>query len=122
LITNDKEKYEFMLIYSTFNELVEHLKEIKIEDYIEDDTILQFLLTASKNRIIDFDELLWDNNVLGEIIDCNNCLCNNCAKRKYDGANGYYWHGKCERCNKNNCNKSVIECDRYLSEEKYKEM
>jgi len=65
LITNDKEKYELMLIYTTFNELVKHLKEIKIEDYLEDDTTFQFLLTASNNRLIDFDNLLWDNNVLG---------------------------------------------------------
>ena len=34
--------------------------------------------------------------------DCNNCKCNSCVKKEYDGANGYYWHGKCERCNKNN--------------------
>jgi len=66
MITNEKEKYELMLIYSTFNELVGYLKQIKIEDYIiEDDTTLQFLLTATNNRIIDFDNLLWDNEILG---------------------------------------------------------
>jgi len=41
MIANEKEKYELMLIYNTFNELVGYLKQIKIEDYIEDDTILQ---------------------------------------------------------------------------------
>jgi len=65
LITNEKEKYELMLIYSTFNELVGYLKQIKIKDYIEDDTTLQFLLTATNNRLIDFDNLLWDNGILG---------------------------------------------------------
>ena len=54
-----------MLIYSTFNELVGYLKQIKIEDYIEDDITLQFLLTVTNNRIIDFDNLLWDNKILG---------------------------------------------------------
>jgi len=42
-----------------------YLKQIKIKDYIEDDTTLQFLLTATNNRIIDFDNLLWDNEILG---------------------------------------------------------
>lgn len=65
MITNEKEKYELMLIYSTFNELVGYLKQIKIKDYIEDDTTLQFLLTATNNRLIDFDNLLWDNGILG---------------------------------------------------------
>jgi len=65
MITNEKEKYELILIYSTFNELVGYLKQIKIEDYIEDDTTLQFLLTVTNNRIIDFDNLLWDNRILG---------------------------------------------------------
>ena len=65
MITNEKEKYELILIYSTFNELVGYLKQIKIEDYIEDDITLQFLLTVTNNRIIDFDNLLWDNRILG---------------------------------------------------------
>jgi len=65
LIINNNEKDTLKMIYSTFNELVGYLKQIKIEDYIEDDITLQFLLTVTNNRIIDFDNLLWDNKILG---------------------------------------------------------
>ena len=65
MIINNNEKDTLKMIYSTFNELVGYLKQIKIEDYIEDDITLQFLLTVTNNRIIDFDNLLWDNKILG---------------------------------------------------------
>jgi len=67
MIINNDEELKLINIYSTLNELVGFLKTADLSKLtLDDKVIFDFLLIASNNRLTDFDNLLWDNNILGK--------------------------------------------------------
>jgi len=67
MIINNDEELILINIYSALNELVGFLKTTDLSKLtLDDKAIFDFLLIASNGRLTDFDNLLWDNNILGK--------------------------------------------------------